>query len=132
MEPTAMDIINRDLVEEFVTKDGSIIREILAPANSALRNQSLAEATLAPGQATEKHHHVKTEEIYYVLKGRGLMEVGEEKREIGPLDAVAIPPGSDHILTNTGAADMVFLCCCSPAYLHEDTVMTETQPNKQD
>ena len=119
-----MNVINRNSVEEFITKDGSVIREILAPANSSLKLQSLAEATLAPGQATERHRHVKTEEIYYVLNGEGLMEVGEEKRRIGPGDAVAIGPGSEHRLANTGNADMVFLCCCSPAYTHEDTVMT--------
>ena len=118
-----MDVVNRDSVEEFVTKDGSIIREILAPANSSLKMQSLAEATLTPGQATQRHHHVRAEEIYYVFKGRGLMEVAGRKREIGPGDAVAIPPGSGHTLENTGDSDMVFLCCCSPAYTHEDTLM---------
>lgn len=120
-----MDVINRDSVEEFVTKDGSTIREILAPANSSLELQSLAEATLAPGQSTQRHHHVKTEEVYYVLEGSGLMVVGREERQVGPKDAIAIPPGSEHVLTNTGAQDMVFLCCCCPAYTHEDTVITQ-------
>jgi mannose-6-phosphate isomerase-like protein (cupin superfamily) len=121
-----MDVVNRDSVEEFVTKDGSLIREILAPASSALVLQSLAEATLKPGQATQRHYHVKTEEIYYVLKGSAAVQVGGEKREIGPGDAVAIPPGSSHMLANTGRSEMVFLCCCAPAYSHEDTVMTQS------
>lgn len=120
-----MDVVNRDSVEAFVTKDGSLIREILAPANSSLRAQSLAEATLRPGQSTGRHRHVTTEEIYYVLKGRGLMEIGVRSREIGPGDGVAIPPGSEHKLTNTSGEDMVFLCCCSPAYSHDDTLMSE-------
>lgn len=120
-----MDVVNRDSVEEFVTRDGSLIREILAPANSSLTNQSLAQATLAPGQATQRHHHVKTEEIYYILEGTGLMEINGEKQVLKPGDAVAIPPASGHKLTNTGQAPMVFLCCCSPAYTHDDTVMTD-------
>lgn len=122
-----MDVTNRNSVEEFTTKDGSTIREILAPANSSLKKQSLAEATLRPGQSTQRHHHTKTEEIYYVLEGSGLMETDEDSRQIGPGDGVAIPPGSNHRLTNTGDADMVFLCCCCPPYTHEDTVMTESQ-----
>ena len=119
-----MDVVNRDSVEEFITKDGSAIREILAPANSSLKAQSLAEATLRPGQFTEKHLHVRAEEIYYVLKGRGLMEIGQEKQEVGPGDGIAIAPGSEHRLTNTGEENLVFLCCCSPAYSHDDTVMS--------
>ncbi len=119
-----MDVVNRDSVEEFITKDGSAIREILAPANSSLRAQSLAEATLRPNQSTERHLHVKTEEVYYVLRGRGLMEIDGDKREVGPGDGIAIPPGCEHRLTNTGRENLVFLCCCSPAYSHEDTVMS--------
>jgi mannose-6-phosphate isomerase-like protein (cupin superfamily) len=122
-----MDVVSRNSVKEFVTKDGSLVREILAPANSSLERQSLAEATLGPGQSTERHHHVKTEEIYYILEGEGTMEVGEDSGEVKRGDAIAIPPGSSHQLTNTGAADMVLLCCCSPAYTHEDTVMAERQ-----
>ncbi len=44
-----MDIINRAQAEPFTTKDGSQIRELLAYRSSAIRNQSLAEATLAVG-----------------------------------------------------------------------------------
>ena len=120
-----MEIINRNAVEEFITKDGSAIREILAPANSSLKCQSLAEATLKPGQSTERHRHVRTEEVYYILEGRGLMETGPESASVVELDAIAIPPGTEHRITNTGDSDLVFLCCCAPAYTHEDTVMTE-------
>ena len=39
-----MDIKNLNDVPAFITKDGSEIRELLAHRNSAIRNQSLAEA----------------------------------------------------------------------------------------
>ena len=42
-----MDVKNLDEVPSFITKDGSEIRELLAHRNSAIRNQSLAEARLA-------------------------------------------------------------------------------------
>ena len=117
-----MDIVNRDRVTPFVTKDTSVIREILSPRNSGLEHQSLAEATLAPGAGTEAHIHPRAEEIYYVLAGRGVMAVGPEVRELEPGDAVALPPGAAHQIRNTGETDLVFLCCCSPAYEHDDTV----------
>ena len=41
----------------FTTKDGSTIRSILDRTNAPVEKHSLAEATMAPGQATERHHH---------------------------------------------------------------------------
>jgi len=118
-----MDVINRDRCEPFVTKDGSIIRELLAHRNSSIRNQSLAEATVPVGVVTELHHHPKTEEIYYILSGTGKMEIDGEFREIGPGDAIAIGPGKWHRIRNDGSKDLVFLCCCAPGYEHTDTVL---------
>ncbi len=120
-----MDVQNIERVEAFTTKDGSEIRELLAHRNSCIRNQTLAEARLPVGASTAAHHHVKTEEIYYVLEGRGLMRVGDETREVGPGDAIAIPPGAVHEMTNTGTAALKFLCCCAPGYEHDDTVLAE-------
>lgn len=118
-----MDVTNRNSVKPFVTKDGSTIREILAPRNSQLKAQSLAEATLPPGAATEAHYHPLTEEIYYILSGHGTMRIGQEERSVGRHDAIAIPPGSVHQIHNSGERNLVFLCCCAPAYEHEDTVL---------
>ena len=120
-----MDIQNVDRVAAFITKDGSEIRELLAHRNSCIKNQTLAEARLPAGGSTKPHHHVRTEEIYYVLAGRGLMLLGDQTRQVGPGDAVAIPPGAVHQITNTGTGQLKFLCCCSPGYEHEDTVTAE-------
>jgi mannose-6-phosphate isomerase-like protein (cupin superfamily) len=118
-----MDIQNIDRVPAFITKDGSEIRELLAHRNSCIRNQTLAEARLHVGAATTPHYHPKTEEIYYILEGRGRMTVGQETAEVGPGDAVAIPPGARHQMVNIGDVTMRFLCCCAPGYEHEDTVL---------
>jgi len=107
----------------FITKDGSRIRSILDASNSPVRNQSLAEATLPPGTSTTKHRHLKSEEIYYILSGHGLMTVGGETQEVMPHDAVLTPPGTPHELANTGGDPLVFLCCCAPPYSHHDTVI---------
>lgn len=118
-----MDVQNINRVAAFTTKDGSEIRELLAHRNSSIRNQTLAEAKLPAGAATAPHHHVKTEEIYYVLEGHALMRVGEESREVGAGDAIAIPPGAVHQITNTGDGALKFLCCCAPGYEDDDTVL---------
>ena len=111
-----MDLTNIDKAEPFVTKDGSTIRELHHTAE-----QSLAEATLEPDQATERHYHRATEEIYFVLKGSGRMEVDGDMRIIRPGDAVLIPPGAWHTVDNNGSSELRILCCCSPPYSHDDT-----------
>jgi mannose-6-phosphate isomerase-like protein (cupin superfamily) len=118
-----MDIRNIERAAALTTKDGSEIRELLAYRNSAIRNQSLAEARLPPGRSTAPHHHVQAEEIYYVLEGAGRMRIGDDTRPVGPGDAVAIPPGAVHQITNTGPTVLRFLCCCAPAYEHADTIL---------
>jgi mannose-6-phosphate isomerase-like protein (cupin superfamily) len=118
-----MEIVNRNEVKPFITKDTSEIRNILSPDNSSIRNQSLAEALLLPGQVTEAHRHPKTEEIYYIQSGQGRMRIDGEERDVKPLDAIAIPPGALHKIWNTGDEPLTFLCCCAPAYSHEDTVL---------
>lgn len=120
-----MDIQNLNRVPSFTTKDGSEIRELLAHRNSAIRNQSLAEARLPVGATTTAHYHPKTEEIYYILAGTGNMRIGDETRHVQVGDAIAIPPGQIHQITNTGSETLVFLCCCAPCYEHEDTVLVE-------
>ena len=118
-----MDIRNRHRVASFTTKDGSEIRELLAHRNSCIANQSLAEARLLPGASTAAHYHPKTEEIYYILAGQGRMRIETETAAVGPGDAIAIPPGLTHEITNTGQEPLVFLCCCAPGYEHSDTVL---------
>ena len=118
-----MDIHNVKRVSAFTTKDGSEIRELLAHRNSCIRNQSLAEAQLPAGSATMPHFHPKTEEIYYILEGRGEMILAQDKQGIIPGDAIAIPPGVPHQMINQGSEPLVFLCCCAPAYEDADTVM---------
>jgi mannose-6-phosphate isomerase-like protein (cupin superfamily) len=122
-----MDIKNLDDVSAFITKDGSEIRELLAYRNSVIRNQSLAEARLPAGTSTQEHYHPKTEEIYYITHGAGRIRLGTELRDVKVGDAIAIPPGTLHKLWNTGADTLRLLCCCAPAYEHNDTIITENQ-----
>jgi len=121
-----MDVKQLDETPPFITKDGSEIRELLAHRNSGIRNQSLAEARLAPGASTQEHLHLRTEEIYYITHGLGRMRIESEIRDVRPGDAIAIPPGQKHKLWNLGSESLRLLCCCAPAYENNDTIITES------
>jgi len=110
-----MDVVSYEVLEPFTTRHGSTIREYLhSPA------QSLAEATLAPGQATTRHYHALSEEIYLLVGGGGTMELDGETREVAEGDAILIPPGAWHEL-RAGPDGARLLCCCVPPYTHDDT-----------
>jgi len=111
-----MEVNARDRVEPFTTKDGSTIRELMHTAA-----QSLAEATLAPGQQTERHYHAASEELYYLVDGEGELEIDGERTPVTVGDAILIPPGAWHQITATGGSELRFLCCCAPPYTHADT-----------
>ncbi len=105
----------------FTTRDGSTIRSILDKTNAPVANQSLAEASLPPGTATERHYHKVSEELYFILEGKALMEMNGDTREVQPGDGILIPPGVWHQITASSDQNVTFLCCCAPPYAHEDT-----------
>ena len=113
-----MELRNRERdATPFTTKDGSTIREYIHT-----EVQSLAEASLEPGQSTQRHYHARSEEIYVLLEGTGEMEVEGDRRRVVPGDAILIPPGAWHTL-RAGAGGARLLCMCAPPYSHDDTYL---------
>jgi mannose-6-phosphate isomerase-like protein (cupin superfamily) len=111
--------------EPYITRDGSTIRELLHPDKHGNSAQSLAEARIAPGNSTLLHRHHQSEELYHITGGEGVMILGDKRFPIKVGDSVCIPPGTPHRVKNTGADELVILCCCAPAYRHEDTELLE-------
>lgn len=105
----------------FTTKDGSTIRSLLDLSNAPVQNQSLAEATLPAGSATERHYHRLSEEFYFILEGTGEMEIDGQSQAVATGDAILIPPGAWHQITAAATAPLRLLCCCAPPYSHDDT-----------
>jgi len=120
-----MEIRNLNSVKPYITKDGSEIFEIFHPDNSEVRNLSLAVAKVEAGKATKPHIHKKSEEIYYILKGKGRMHLEGESMEVRAGDCIFIPPEAKHWIENTAKEELVILCSSSPAYSHDDTEIVE-------
>jgi len=119
-----VEIVRLEQRDPFITLDGSEIRELAGVPTGNAANQSLAQATVPPGAATEAHYHRTSEEIYLFTAGAGRMFLAGEEARIRAGDCVVIPPGTEHQLVNDRAEPLVLLCCCSPPYSHEDTVIT--------
>lgn len=109
----------------LVAADGSSVRELAHPDWSSARGLSLAEATVAPGEATRLHRHRRSEEIYLFSAGGGRMTLAGAEFAVRAGDCVVIAPGTPHRLVNDGDEPLVLLCCCAPAYSEADTELLE-------
>ena len=65
-------------------------------------------AEIAPGGQLMRHHH-EPAETYYIVSGRGEMEIEGRVEAVGPGSAVYIPPGARHTVRCTGAEPLVFV-----------------------
>ncbi len=102
---------------EFTAGDHSILRELFNPLKDKMKlNYSLAHA---------KKHKLKTSEVYYVLQGKAIMHINEEKQEIEEGDAVYIPPESVQWVENKGKKELIILCMVEPAWKKEDETVYE-------
>ena len=110
----------------FITADGSSIRELAGIPSGNAEKQSLAEAVVPSGGQTIAHLHHRSEEIYLFTEGSGRMRLGEEESPVRAGDCVVIPPGVPHKLWADERAPLVVLCCCTPAYSHDDTLLLES------
>ena len=125
MNQKSFDYIRSDYrtSEPYTTKDGSVIRELIHPLRHGNHQQSLAEAMIAAGMTTHLHKHLASEEIYHVTAGSRIMTIGKDRFNVSPGDSVLIPPGTPHAIQNSSNHTLTLLCCCAPAYSHDDTVL---------
>ncbi|OLE53605.1 MAG: hypothetical protein AUG51_12115 [Acidobacteria bacterium 13_1_20CM_3_53_8] len=115
-----MKIINHSQAKIINTPHGSEIRPLIDRTTSSIELCSLAEEVLPVGAKVGRHYHNETEEIYYILSGRGLMTVGDETRKVEAGDAIFIPLGQKHTLENNGDKPLTLLLVCGPAYSAKD------------
>ena len=71
--------------------------------------------TLEPRGGQVPWHNQEQEEIYFVVQGSGQMCLGDECRELNGGEAVYIPAGVFHQLTNVGDDPLIMIYCYGPA-----------------
>src|ERR1700684_3017528 len=76
---------------------------------------SMGNVTLEPDGGQVPWHNQEQEEIYFIVEGTGEMCLGEERATLTSGQAVYIPSGVFHQLTNTGATPLRMIYCYGPA-----------------
>ena len=79
------------------------------------KNFCIGYVTLDPDGGQVPWHNQESEEVYFVIEGEGEMCLGEERRTVRGGQAVWIPPGVFHQITNIGPSPLKMMYCYGPA-----------------
>ncbi len=103
-----------------MTFDWGLIKPLVATENTEGSAVSLMHVVLLPGEGHERHNHPDSDEILYILAGRGEQMVDDaDTFPVGPGQAVFIPKGAFHSTVNTGWEPLTLLAIYAPAGAEE-------------
>ena len=113
-------IIKRlDEIPEIVALDNTVVKESLNPNHSdtGLKlGYSLAHASLRPRTSSLPHRFKEASEVYFILKGQGMMRIDDEVRPVVQGDTIYIGPMQVQSIENVGDGLLEFLCIVYPAW----------------
>ena len=95
---------------------GSWSLQMVSADTAGSANSMLGISTFKPGSSTEQMIH-EAEEMCYILRGQGCLEVEDKTVAYTAGEAIYIPAGVPHGVRNTGQEDLVMVFVfSSPAY----------------
>ncbi len=103
---------------------------LISPKNSPARNLSIQISEVPVGSEQPIHNH-EPEQCYYIIKGKGLMVIEEESREVFSGDAVYIPSNLKHGIKNIGDDVLEYLTANAPVFSdqYENTLWPSAPKN---
>ena len=103
---------DKEVLETTYIAHGGAVAQMILDARTLKEIGFLAIAQLEEGKTIETHVD-PMEEIYFIFSGEGDMGVDDEVRHVKPGDAIWIPKGSNHSLSNTGKEPCIILVIAS-------------------
>ncbi|MBW2997223.1 cupin domain-containing protein, partial [Candidatus Woesearchaeota archaeon] len=100
--------------------DGAIVHELLSRQDQIMLSTGLALGYLPPRKTATRHKHDISEEVYYVMEGKGTVAVRNMVQEVKPGTVVYLPTGVHHGLENTSHRKLEVMCLSSPPYSNSD------------
>lgn len=110
--------------QEITAGDNCLLREMLNPGHGDKieSRYSLAWAKVPVG-ATTWEHAMKTTEVYFILKGNGIMYINDESALVEQHDTIYIPADAKQFIKNTGDTELEFICIVDPAWKKADEII---------
>lgn len=83
---------------------GGTIKRFFNKETTDTKHLTFSVGYFSPGEGLRSHLHPESEEVYYVISGKGTVYLGEAKKplDVCPDTAIYIPPGTIHCVKNTG------------------------------
>jgi len=120
-----MSLRKNSEIDSLQGNEGTKIKQYFHPHNTLNEiNYSLAQFILEPKKRS-KLHKIRSSEIYYILEGKGKINVNENTYHLGKDDSIYVPPNSKQFIENTGEGICRFLCIVEPAWKTEDEILLE-------
>jgi mannose-6-phosphate isomerase-like protein (cupin superfamily) len=85
---------------------------------------SIIEEKMPAGTSEVRHHHQKSNQFFYVLKGNLQIEVEGNELTLDVGQGLHIKAGQDHQVSNRSASDVEFLVVSNPPS-HGDRIATD-------
>jgi len=93
---------------------GALSKPLVMPETLNSKHLDYRISMYQPMAYVARHSHREQEQVYHILDGEGLMEIAGETRVVRKHDVVYLPPGVEHMISNTGLTDLVFIVATSP------------------
>jgi mannose-6-phosphate isomerase-like protein (cupin superfamily) len=105
----------RALDADVLVKPGIQSRQLVWPKNSPEGWTTITHVTMEPGSVSERHAHERSEQIWIVERGEGLLLLGNEQTEaLRAGDIVRTPANEIHGVANSGKEPLVYLAVTTP------------------
>lgn len=93
---------------------------MLAAGQFASRNLAVTWVDCPPGSSQPKHQHDTQEQVYVIIRARGVMTVGDEEHELSEGTLVFVPPATTHTIRNETPELMSYVSATSPPFANAD------------
>lgn len=111
-------MLTQRLEESPRDRRGGQVSHLLLGPRGSVDSERLAVTWVVgePGSEQEPHLHEHSEQAYVIVRGRGLMRVGEEAEEVTEGVLILIPAGAAHSIRNVADEPLVYVSATTPPF----------------
>src|SRR5688572_19472951 len=102
-------VLLRAVADEGVSHNPEIKKQVLLRKGDLPHLTNFSRSRLLPGQISRAHQHADMYEVFFVESGSGTMRVGATSEKLERGLCIAVEPGEEHEITNTGNTELVLL-----------------------
>ena len=97
-------------------REGLVSQVLLQEGDIAESEMAVTWVEVEPGGRQGSHSHAP-QQVYVVVRGRGVMHVGQDREEVGVGDLVFIPSNEPHHIENVSDGEPVtYVSVATPAF----------------